>query len=264
MYFSFKEKNIQDDCEAIWEQVTKLTRLILTAAASGKYKLNREYLSDIADAFKQYSLDEYRNRNDGSLYVAKQMECGVDCEALAERIDDGIYENIIKEITDTLKNCRIVAHENGESIKQSLNEYFTEFAATCRDNVTTIRNNGGDLVNLYLWVLVRDNIAKPLKAALDKIDEPVKAENNTGIDTELLAKLREYSNNYESILNKIKTCQYVDDRDIYKNFKELHDMKDGTELAELKSLIHKYDMLMSGRETAKILLKDVSDLFDFE
>lgn len=252
MYFSFKEDSIQEDCEAIWEQVTKLTKLIVIAAASGKYRLNREYLSDIADTFKQYSLDEYRNRNDGSLYVAKQMECGVDCEALAKNIDDGVYENILKEITDTLKNCRIVTHENGASIKQVLTKYFTEFVVTCRDNVTGIRNNGGDLVNLYLWVLTRDSIAKPLKAALGKVDDPVKAENNTGIDTELLAELRKYSNNYKSIINKIKMCQYVDDRDIYKCFEELGKMKDSTESAELRYFIDaeytKYDMLMSHRE----------------
>lgn len=121
-----------------------------------------------------------------------------------------------------------------------------------------------------LWVLARNDIARPLREALDQIDDPVKAKRHTDVSTRLLTEIRKYSNSCESALNKIKMCQYVDDRDIHKNFGELYEMQyiEEYQPAELNSLIvneiHKYDMLMSHREKTNITVKDVSDLFDFE
>lgn len=75
MRLSFKEEDIRECCDLMWEQATTITEEIADEAASGTYKPNRKYLSDLAYEFKHLSLSEYRDRDYGALYMARRTYC---------------------------------------------------------------------------------------------------------------------------------------------------------------------------------------------
>lgn len=239
MRLSFKEEDIRECCDLMWEQATTITEEIADEAASGIYKLNRKYLSDLADEFKHLSLSEYQDRDYGALYTARRTHCGDECEEFAEHLDNEVYENILKEIVDTLNNCDVKDVDDGQCIKFEYTIIFDIFVTACNDAINNINKEDGNVVASALWRVVRDAIAIPLRKALDRVDEPKTSWNSAGYNSEAKEKINDITRHREGIVGKLKSCQYIDDRDIYNDFTELLKMKNNRKYQsdELQSMI---------------------------